>query len=107
MTGEYLLAQGILGFTTAALAGIIAYLYRQMNGQRKQYDDAIVDERARHNKEMMDERTRHAVEIAAERKLNSELQDMRVRELRTSLETVSRVSDSVDAALAMLSGRKA
>ncbi len=105
-SGQYLLTQGFLGLSTMVLAGVVIYLYRQNQAERKQYDVSLVDERARHAKETTEERTRHAIEIAAERKLNAELQDERVQELRSCLLTVKSVTDTVDAALAVLGGRK-
>ena len=106
MSGEYLLAQGFLGLSTMVLAGVVFYLYKQNQAQTKQSHDNLVAERERHAKETTEERTRHAIEIAAERKLNAELQDERVEELRACLTAVKSVTDSVDAAIAVLGGRK-
>jgi len=105
-TAEALFTQGVLGVTTFVLACAVVYLYRQNLKQRDQYDGDLVEERTRHNAEFSAERNRHATEIAAERKLNAELQDERFKELKSTLATVKAVTESVDAALIALGGRR-
>lgn len=106
MTGEYLITQGILGLATLVLSAVVAYLYRQNLTQQELHDQKMAAVLERHAKETTEERTRHAIEVAAERKLNADLQDERVEELRACLTTVKSVTDTVDAALAVLGGRK-
>ncbi|QXV73581.1 hypothetical protein [Rhizobium phage RHph_X2_30] len=79
---------------TIALTLVVVYLWRELKNIRKQYDEDLVEERSR-----------HAVEIAAERKLNADLQEARLLELRNAMEAVRKVTETVNAALSILQGR--
>lgn len=91
---EYLLGQGILGFTTLILGVVAVFLYRENKALRNKRDQDVADERAR-----------HAIEIAAERKFNAELQENRLVELRNALTAVTKVTETLDQALAIMHRR--
>lgn len=81
---EYLVTQGVLGIAVMILLAALVYIWRDSKAQRKSYDDEIAAERLR-----------HAAEIAAERKLNAELQEARLKELKTVLAAADNLTDAV------------
>jgi uncharacterized membrane protein len=106
MSGEYLVTQGILGICVMALAVVVIYLWRDSKAQRRQFDEDLLEERNRSATELVNERSRHAVEIAAYQRLNHDLQESRLNELRAALDAVKSVTATVDSALLVLQGRE-
>jgi len=84
---DVFLSQGVVGATLVVALIVAAWLYRDMHA-----------ERIRHATEMEAERQRHAVEIAAERKLNMDIQEQRLSELRAGLTAIEKASTSIEAA---------
>lgn len=91
-SGGWLLTQGVLGLTTMLFAFTTAYLYRSREQDRSQRE---VDLEEIHKA--------HAIELAAERKLNLELQEKRLIELRNGLDAIAKFTSTLDTALSVLS----
>lgn len=82
---NYLVTQGALGIAVLVLAGVVIYLWRDNRKQQQAWEARFAAQEAR-----------HAVEIAAERKLNAELYEARLGELKRVLETAKDLTNTFD-----------
>jgi hypothetical protein len=73
------------------LIAAIGFLWKRL----KDKDAELKSERDQYDEDVMAERSRHAIEIAAERKLNAELQEARILEMRSSMEAIQKVSVTI------------
>jgi hypothetical protein len=88
---EYLLTNGVLGFTTMLFALVAAYLYRARELDRRQWAA-----------ELEELHKAHAEALAAERTRNLELQEKRVSELRSVIDASAKFTATLDSVLAVL-----
>lgn len=102
---DYLLEHGGLGVAILVLICVVIFLWREFKSTIKKSEDDIVAERNRSTIELSNERDRHAKEIAAERRLNAEIQEQRISELRIAVEAIKSVTATVESALSVLRGR--
>lgn len=97
-------AAPFVGTIIVALVGVIAYLFRENRAQRNQFDADIEAERERSAAELLKVREKHDIEIAAERRLNAELQNARLTELKAAFADVVKATGAVEQALALIHG---
>lgn len=99
-----LVSTGFLGTLIVVMAYIIVYLWRENKAQRKQGDVDREEERARYETDIAKIREKHDVEMAEQRRLNLELQNARLTELKAALADVVKVTGTVEQALIALHG---
>lgn len=101
-SSTFLLTQGVLGFTTLMLCIVVAFMWREIKGERARSDvrnDATV---AKYEKQLADERAKAAIELAEERKAHALTQTTRISEMQQGWLTVQKVQDTLENTLAFV-----
>ena len=86
---NYLGTQGPLGIAVLVLAAIVVYLWRDNRALQKSCDEKLAAQEARHENV-----------IAAERKLNAELYEARLEDLKKVVETAKDLTNTFDVVFA-------
>jgi type VI protein secretion system component VasK len=88
---EYLLTNGVLGFTTMLFLSISWYLYRARELDRKQFASDVEEiHRA------------HRIELAALNNRIHELQETRITEIRSVIDASAKFSQTLNSVLAVI-----
>lgn len=107
---DVFLAQGIIGTVALILLGVVGYLYRGREVDRKEHASALEKQIEKHNLAMAVQAEKYEKMVAAKDAVNQKLQEDRVVEMRAAttelgkaLQTVDQMRDGFESALEAVS----